>query len=370
MFDNSVIVNLTNIQRNEIIGIKKYAILNDINNINSSKKKKFKNSIINDKYLIINFLYHHKNFFTYLFISFSFFIVYLLYYLSLEICTEGVGKCSEKFSWIIKKIKELIYSCILMEMMIQLMIFKIISKKHLIHIIILFIVLFLYSHGFHFHDHGFFNFFFYFIILFIITIIFIPLDCILFYYNNRILKIIIFYIFTLIGLYFFIKFILSNTLANCSDWPKGLNNTYIINNKTLYGCQIKIPNLCLFKIFSHLQDYSNLIRKKCININDGKIQKRKILKQSTSPYLSNKVKRIGYPLINKDPICFLDFSDYNNTLKKFFFQNLVDMDDEESLNRFFKEKKPEVEIDFNNINNPKLILIFIIIKLEVKKENC
>ena len=39
------------------------------------------------------------------------------------------------------------------------------------------------------------------------------------------------------------------------------------------------------------------------------------------------------------------------------------MDDEESLNRFFKEKKPEVEIDFNNINNPKLILIFIIIKL-------
>ena len=355
MYDDSIIINHTNIERNEIIGLKAYASLNDINSINSSKKKKIKYSKINDKYhLIINFFYYYKIFFKYAFISFAFFIIYLLYYLSLEICTEGVGNCSEKINWIIKIIKKEIYSCILMEMMIQLMIFKIISKKHLIHIIILFIVFFLYSHGFYFHDHGFFNFFFYFIILFIITIIFIPLDCILFHYNNRIFKIINIYIFTLIELYFFVNFILSNTLANCSDWSKGLNNTYTLNNKTLYGCQIQIPNLCLFKIFAYLQDYSNLIGKKCSNINNGEIQKREILKQSTSPYLSNKVKRIGYPLINKDPICFLDFSEYNNTLKNFFFQNLVDMDDDKSLNKFFKEKMPEVEIDFTNINNPKL----------------
>ena len=30
------------------------------------------------------------------------------------------------------------------------------------------------------------------------------------------------------------------------------------------------------------------------------------------------------------------------------------MDDDKSLNKFFKEKMPEVEIDFTNINNPKL----------------
>jgi len=134
-----------------------------------------------------------------------------------------------------EKIKEGIYSCILMEIMIQLMIFKIISKKNLIHIIILFIVFLLYSHGFYFHDHGFFNLFFYFIILSIITIIFIPLDCILFYYNNRIFKINNIYIFMLITFYFFVNFILSNIFANCSDRSKGLNETYIINNKSLYS---------------------------------------------------------------------------------------------------------------------------------------
>ena len=125
-----------------------------------------------------------------------------------------------------EKIKEGIYSCILMEIMIQLMIFKIISKKNLF---------LLYSHGFYFHDHGFFNLFFYFIILSIITIIFIPLDCILFYYNNRIFKINNIYIFMLITFYFFVNFILSNIFANCSDRSKGLNETYIINNKSLYS---------------------------------------------------------------------------------------------------------------------------------------
>jgi len=33
------------------------------------------------------------------------------------------------------------------------------------------------------------------------------------------------------------------------------------------------------------------------------------------------------------------------------------MDNQEILNKFFKEKMPEVEIDFSNINNPKLIII-------------
>ena len=40
MYDDSIIINHTNIERNEIIGLKAYASLNDINSINSSKKKK------------------------------------------------------------------------------------------------------------------------------------------------------------------------------------------------------------------------------------------------------------------------------------------------------------------------------------------
>ena len=335
------------------LGLKKYKNLKEIQRLDISTKGQNENSIIIDKYVVINNFNYYKKYFAYAFISFIFFLIYLFYYLSLEKCFHGEGICSCFFDWIMKKVREEIYSCILMEIMIQLMIFKIISRKHLIHIIILFIIFFLYSHGIYFHDHGYYNFYFYFIILSIITAIFIPLDLILFYNKRRIFQIIAIYFTALILIYFFLHFILSNFFASCSDWPKGLNNTYIRNNKSLYGCQIQIPKLCLYKIFGILQDYSKILGKDCNNNDDGKIQKEKLLKQSTSPYISNKIKRIGYPLFNKDPICFLDFSDLNNTLEEYFNENLVDMDDKETLNKFFKEKTPEVEIDFTEIKSPK-----------------
>ena len=64
--------------------------------------------------------------------------------------------------------------------------------------------------------------------------------------------------------------------------------------------------------------------------------------------MNEKVNRIGYPLTNKDPICLLDYIDSNNLYKKYFLSNLVDMNNETILNQYFKDKKPEVEIDFSN----------------------
>ena len=108
------------------------------------------------------------------------------------------------FCWIMNKVREEIFSCILMEIMIQLIIFKIVSIKHLIHIIIIFIFFYLYSHGIYFHDHGYYNFYFYFLILSIITTIFLPLDCILFFNRNRIFRIIVIYLTILIIIYYFL----------------------------------------------------------------------------------------------------------------------------------------------------------------------
>ena len=89
---------------------------------------------------------------------------------------------------------------------------------------------------------------------------------------------------------------------------------------------------------------------------NGKILKENILKQSSSPYINNSIKRIGYPLLNKDLMCFLDSVEYNSTVLQYFYENLVDMDDNETLIKFFKEKMPEVQIDFTNINDYKLII--------------
>ena len=306
---------------------------------------------------IISYFNLYKKYFKNTIISFVFFLIYLLYFLSLEKCTEGTEKCAIKYGWIHKKVKEEIISCIFLVITIQLMICKIISKKHLIHVLFIFILLFLYSHGMEFYDHGYFNLFYFFVFLFILTFFLLPLDCILFCKNKKnILKVVIAYFSVLILIFVFLLIIIFSLKSDCSYWPKGLNNTYIDNNKTLYGCQIKLPKFCIDNIFAKFQDYSKLFGKNCTNYIEGKILKENILKQSNSPYLNNKVKRIGYPLLNKDQKCLLDSPDFNNSLSNFFYENLVDMDNSETLNTFFKEKMPEVEIDFTNINEPKLII--------------
>ena len=59
---------------------------------------------------------------------------------------------------------------------------------------------------------------------------------------------------------------------NCDDWPLGLNNTYIQNNKSIYGCQIKFPKSCIYKKLEYFQDYTKFIRKDC-RYQNGKKEK-------------------------------------------------------------------------------------------------
>jgi len=77
------------------------------------------------------------------------------------------------------------------------------------------------------------------------------------------------------------------------------------------------------------------------------------LKLSNSPFISNRVNHIGYPLTNKDPICNLDYieSISENLIQKYFLKNLVDMENKEVLAEHYKDRIPEIEVDFSkNIN--------------------
>ena len=71
-----------------------------------------------------------KQIFFKLFISLLFFTSYLLYFLSLERCYLGFDICSIKFSRIKRKIKEEIFSCIFMLILIELIIYKKITRLH------------------------------------------------------------------------------------------------------------------------------------------------------------------------------------------------------------------------------------------------
>ena len=287
----------------------------------------------------------------------GFFLLYVYYFKSLEKCFDGEDGCSFKFKWIMDRLREGITSCVLMVIMMQLLLFNIISKVHSIHLIVYFTICFSYSHGFVFHDHGYFNFLYYFLLSGITTVFFIPLDFILCLNKRKNnFKIIVNYVISIIAIFYLFYFLFTSKYANCNEWTKGLNNTSIENDRSKYGCHINSPRICAYKLLESTQDFTKLKGKNCTKINNGIEEKALVLKESTSPYINDKCNRIGFPLLNKDPMCYLDCNDNDNILYKYFYKNLVDMDNEKILNEHFKENKPEVEVDFTDINDPKLII--------------
>ena len=304
-----------------------------------------------------NKIYYYQNYLkifnTKILVNAFFFLSYKLYYNSLEKCLKGMDICPFNTKWIKAKVKEVIFSCFIMVILFELIIYQKISRLHLIHIIFIFFLFYSYSHGLNYEDHGYYNFKGYFILFIILLILFLPINAFIYLIQKKkknitLFKYIILLIFTLILIFIFYK----KNISNCEDWPRGLNNTFIENDLKKYGCQITFPKKCPYDFFKNFVDYTKLIRKECKKIYFD--AKKKILELSKSPYINDKVKQIGFPLTNKDPICNLDFIDTNNLIKKFVLKNLVDMENKQMLNKNFKNKIPEIEVDFSNNNYGKM----------------
>ena len=290
-----------------------------------------------------------------LLISLLFFLTYLLYFLSLEKCYLGIDDCPTKIKWIMLKIFELIISCIILSILIEFLFYNLISKLNIIHIIIIFVLFYKYSHGLDFDNHGFFNFAAYFALLVVFLIIFIPFNLLIYMIKRKSkISIILYTVFISLSIMLFI-FIFKTNIIDCNDWPKGLNNSFIQNNSSKYGCQITFPKKCPYKIFSIFQDYTKILG---INCEKYKIYggKEKLLSRSKSSFVNKKANRIGYPLTNVDPSCYLDLIEGHNYVEEYFFNNLVDMDNKNILDKYFKDKLPEVIVDFTNVTKPKLII--------------
>ena len=288
---------------------------------------------------------------------FTFFLIsYYLYYLSLEKCYEGADICCNKIKWIKKKLTQEIASCALTSILFQLLFYKIISRLHLIHLIIVFIAFYKYSHGLVFHDHGYFNFIGFIGISIIIIIFFLPMNGAIYFSRKKNKKVLFYYILNIITIFHLIYQFSNSNFIGCDDWKYGLNNSYIQNNITKYGCQIIFPEKCPNKILKYFQDITKIKGIKCQNSQQDGI--KEILQNSKSPYLDkNKtIKRVGYPLLNKAPAYFMDFPDNHNLLRKYFLENLVDMENTEILETVFKNQTPEIQIDFTNSSLGEMII--------------
>jgi hypothetical protein len=130
----------------------------------------------------------------------------------LEKCFDGEEICGNNMKWIYKKVFELILSCEIISFLLATIIFNHSSKLHLIHLFVIFSLII----------------------------------------NKLILVILLFLIYNFKSPDFI-----------CDDWEKGLNNTSIDNNEEKYGCKIRIPKYCHYKVFSKYQDFTKLLGIDC-----------------------------------------------------------------------------------------------------------
>jgi hypothetical protein len=274
--------------------------------------------------------------------SILFILSYYFFFLSLERCYDGESICCRKSRWMIKKVIEEIVSCLLVIISIELILFKKSTKLHFIHFIFFFILFYYYSHGIDFDDHGFYNIKYFFVIVIPLIIIIYLLIWLLSIKNKSI--IILDSLIFLGFLYLFKRILYYST--KCINWEKGLNNTYIDNNKEKYECSIRIPKYCPYKIGKFFLDkrFSTCIKKK-------RSSKEVILIKSKSPYINKNTSYIGFPLTNRNEMFFYNITGI--TFLKYVYENLIDMNNL-TLIKQLNDNKPEISVDFTKNNNGKL----------------
>ena len=134
----------------------------------------------------------------------NFLLSYYLYFLALEKCKEGQFRCSQKINWIYKKLAQAIVSSIIMAILFELMLLKLATKLHLIHVFIFLINIYIYSHGQEFFDHGFFNFLGFLIIILITMFLFLPFNIVIYLIKNKNKIFVFLYLSFLIFFFFFL----------------------------------------------------------------------------------------------------------------------------------------------------------------------
>ena len=275
-----------------------------------------------------------------------------LYIKSLKGCYTNEYLCINNLQLIKNGVKNCLNSTIYFILTLFLIQMKICSIFIFIIVIMIYIELVIKDHGDNFNSHGKLNLF----ALFSITIIgeIIILFILLYKYLFKKRKYFISFLITLFFCIISIIIILKNKdNYYCKDWDKGLNNTYINNDKSIYPCKINIPKKnCLIGVIGPFIDFSKILNIKCEKRNSK--EKNILIKNSN---LKNKenIKRIGYPItIGKEEEIHGRYTLYGESLYKFVKNNLVDMDDKYQLDKLEEFQKPEIIVDFTNSTYGKL----------------
>ena len=228
--------------------------------------------------------------------------------------------------------------------MIFLLVFhlKICSKYQIILFLAIIFEFLIKDKGDSFLHHGIFN-----IIALFTFLIFGEILILLFIFiiNIKNKKLLFFIIINLSLLYCFIH-INNKEKYFCKNWDRGLNESIISNNKTLYPCTVAIPKRkCLIDILSPLLDLSKILNIKCEN----RKEKEKYLLKSLSNLKSySNVMKIAYPntKINKEEV-----NEYRplfgGYLMDYVMKNLINIEENNTITNLNQNNLSEIIVDFS-----------------------
>ena len=240
----------------------------------------------------------------------------------------------------------LIYDCFLSSFFITIALFliefKICKIYQLVLIIIIYLLYFITNRGENLDGHGTYNTIVFLIGIaigqIVILIIFLFTLC----YKKK--KSIPFIIIAIIAIssYIIYKVKVENKVK-CKGWEIGLNNTKLDNYNTKSSCNLIVPNhKCYLNLLGPLFDLS-----KGISCEKRKEEEETKLKSiSTSKYITESTKRIGFPITTHRDNFNLNKQQNSQKLFNEIMKNLVDMDNKEQLKDLGEKEKPEVVLDY------------------------
>ena len=188
---------------------------------------------------------------------------YVLYYLSLMGCDGTQTEClkNSNIAYYYLLVNFCFLSAGIASLIIFLILFQLISKYHLIHQIIVFVILFMSDTGTTLMHHGMYNIIGFSIFMICYTFFLITIIKIKETITNKSLPIKLVVINIIILIVIFGRYVFHESLKKgCKDWDLGLNDTRIEDDKNKYPCQIFRPISCHINLFNNKQDLSNLLK--------------------------------------------------------------------------------------------------------------
>ena len=185
-------------------------------------------------------------------LSMILYLIALIPCVDLKQCNWGLGLRTFLVEGII-----VIISCLIVTL---LLFYSFFTKKHFIHFIYvlpMYIFFFICFTGIDNIHHGGYNALVYKIFFIYFFLMFSLISFIYFTMSKRYFKLLIGFIIIILILFYLFQ---SNLIFNysCTEWDKGLNNTYTDNTSRNYPCTMKHPkkNKCILNAFDNVFDFS------------------------------------------------------------------------------------------------------------------